>query len=190
MPTLGTNIAIIESGRILLIRHADFGAWGLPGGRVEATESLAVCAIREAREETGLDVRLKGLVGVYSLSSWHSGGNHTVLFTATPIGGDFDDRHGDEVHEVRYFSASALPASIIWWHQQRIQDALAGVGGACAWDQRPVWPEAPNPSLEELRLDRASGALRHARASWSVRRPDEAERLEVPGSPSQNGGNT
>ncbi len=64
---LGASVAIIQAGQILLIQREDFEVWGLPGGQVEAGESIAQAAMREARAETGLDVELTRLVGIYSL---------------------------------------------------------------------------------------------------------------------------
>jgi 8-oxo-dGTP pyrophosphatase MutT (NUDIX family) len=64
---LGCSAAIFdEQGRILLTRRADNGQWCLPGGRMESGESAAEACEREVWEETGLNVRVKRLVGVYS----------------------------------------------------------------------------------------------------------------------------
>ena len=54
------------AGRVLLLRRSDSGNWALPGGTLELGESITECAVREVREETGLDVEVMGLVGVYT----------------------------------------------------------------------------------------------------------------------------
>ncbi|WP_179855106.1 NUDIX domain-containing protein [Paractinoplanes atraurantiacus] len=55
-----------ERGRVLLMRRSGEGTWGLPGGGVEAGETWEQAARRECREETGWDVDLHGLLGIYS----------------------------------------------------------------------------------------------------------------------------
>lgn len=55
-----------EDGRVLVQRRADSGNWALPGGGMDLGESLPECAVREVREETGLNVELTGLVGIFS----------------------------------------------------------------------------------------------------------------------------
>ncbi len=55
-----------EDGRILLHRRSDNDLWSIPGGAMEIGESIAETAVRETREETGLDVRPLYVVGVYS----------------------------------------------------------------------------------------------------------------------------
>ena len=87
MPSLGVNIAIIRSGRILLTKREDLEVWCLPGGGVGAGESVAQAAVRESCEETGLEVQLIRLVGLYSRPGWRDGGDHVVLFAASPVGG-------------------------------------------------------------------------------------------------------
>src|SRR3569832_355812 len=64
---LGCSDAINDAkGRNLLTRRADYGQWCLPGGRMESGESAAEACEREVFEETGLKIRVKRLVGVYS----------------------------------------------------------------------------------------------------------------------------
>lgn len=53
-------------GRVLLVRRADSGNWTLPGGMQDLGESITQTAVREVREETGLDVELTGLIGIYT----------------------------------------------------------------------------------------------------------------------------
>jgi ADP-ribose pyrophosphatase YjhB (NUDIX family) len=59
-------IVVDDQGRILLHRRQDNDMWALPGGKMELGESLADCAIREVKEETGLDVQVVGIVGTYT----------------------------------------------------------------------------------------------------------------------------
>ncbi len=55
-----------DEGRILLQRRRDNGLWALPGGGMDLGDTLPGCAVREVKEETGLDVEVTGLVGTYT----------------------------------------------------------------------------------------------------------------------------
>ncbi|WP_280239749.1 NUDIX domain-containing protein [Nocardia abscessus] len=55
-----------ENGRVLMQRRGDSGNWSLPGGIMEVGETLEDCAVRETREETGLDIEITGLLGIYT----------------------------------------------------------------------------------------------------------------------------
>ena len=79
MPGLAVIVAIIEDEKVLLTKREDFEVWCLPGGGVEDGETLAEGAIREAKEETGLDVELTSLVGVYSRLGGGMRDTHAVL---------------------------------------------------------------------------------------------------------------
>lgn len=59
-------IVVDDEGRILLQRRSDSGNWALPGGTMDIGETLAQSIIREVQEETGFDVRIERIVGVYS----------------------------------------------------------------------------------------------------------------------------
>jgi len=64
------GVVVIEDGRILLVRrgHApEAGTWSLPGGRVEEGESTGEAALREAREETGLELQIGAVVGTFEI---------------------------------------------------------------------------------------------------------------------------
>ncbi|MDI6702590.1 NUDIX hydrolase [Methanothermobacter wolfeii] len=92
-PLLTVDIIIrFPEDRVVLIRRANppyRGAWAIPGGFVEYGETVEEAARREALEETGLEVELEGILGVYSDPSRDPRG-HTVsiCFTARPISGE------------------------------------------------------------------------------------------------------
>lgn len=160
MPNFGVGIAILVGDRVLLTRREDFEVWCLPGGSVEEGESLAQTAQREAREETGLEIRIERLVGVYSRPKWRDGGAHEIIFAASPIGGALspDPR---EVIETGWFGINDLPQPILPWMVQEIRDALGGVGGSAVWRQDLDWSFPAGLSRRELyRMRDESGLSR------------------------------
>ena len=127
MPGIAANVAVIQDGKILLTKREDFEVWCLPSGGVEEGESLAEAAIRETKEETGVDVELTRLVGVYS----RLGGIpdiHAVLYEAKPIGGELRLQPGETI-EVKYFAFDELPDEMAFAHKKRIADAISGNSG-------------------------------------------------------------
>ena len=80
-----------DDGSIILIKrgHAPFqGEWAIPGGKMDGDESIEETAIREAKEETGLDVSLTRIVGVYSKADRDPRGRFvSVVYVAKAIGG-------------------------------------------------------------------------------------------------------
>jgi ADP-ribose pyrophosphatase YjhB (NUDIX family) len=127
MSNAAVNVAVIHDGKILLTKRDDFHVWCLPSGGVEEGESLAEAAIRETKEETGVDVELTRLIGVYS----RLGGIpdvHAVLYEAKPIGGELKLQAGETI-EVKYFTPDELPKEIAFAHKKRILDAFDGRSG-------------------------------------------------------------
>ena len=150
MIIFGVTTAIMQDGKVLLIKREDFPVWCLPGGMLEEHESIAQAAIREAREETGLEVELTYLVGLYSRPNWRSGGGHELLFAARPVGGKLQgDPH--ETVAVGYFDPYDLPETLLWWHRQPIADALRGAVGV-AWSLDAIWPLGDQTREEALTL--------------------------------------
>lgn len=94
VPSVNT-IVRDDTGRILLIRRTDNDRWSLPGGKIDLGESLVQAAVRETREETGIDCQITGIAGIYSnprhLVEYTSDGEvrqeFTIVLTATPTGG-------------------------------------------------------------------------------------------------------
>ena len=115
--------ALIElpDGRIVLVRRRNPPAgWAIPGGFIEAGESAEKAAIREAREETGLDVRLGVLLGVYSEPS-RDPRHHTltIVYTATASGTPVG---GDDAAEARAFDRDSIPGNLAFDHPQILAD--------------------------------------------------------------------
>lgn len=102
-PVVAAGVAIVEGDEILLIRRANHphqGMWAVPGGKVDRGESLAEAATREAREETGLLVKLDEVIWVgESMADDH----HLVLidFLGQAIGGELAP--SDDALEARWF---------------------------------------------------------------------------------------
>ena len=148
MPVLAVIVAIIENRKILLTKREDFEVWCLPGGGVEDGESVAEAAIREAKEETGVDVELTSLVGVYSRLGGMRNDVHAVLFRARPIGGELRLQPGETI-EVAFFPFEDLPKELLFGHQQRIADAIANLRGV-AMKQEIHNPDENRPTRKEL----------------------------------------
>ena len=117
VPIFGVCTVVTQGGRVLLVQREDSGAWCLPGGAIEPGETLAQAAVREAREETGQEVRLNRLVGVYSRPRWQQGGSHDVVFAGEAAGGALVTATPESV-DARFFPPDALPADLLWWERR------------------------------------------------------------------------
>lgn len=127
MPGLVVNVAVIHENKILLTQREDFETWILPSGGVEDGESIAQAAIRETKEETGLDVELTSLIGIYSRLG-NMIPNHAVLFVAKSIGGEIKCQQGETI-AVKWFPFDEIPSPLSVGQEQKIKDAMAGKSG-------------------------------------------------------------
>jgi ADP-ribose pyrophosphatase YjhB (NUDIX family) len=103
-----------DAEELLLIRRSDNDNWAVPGGAVDLGESLTQAAVRETREESGIDCEITGLVGIYTdprhVLLYTSNGEvrqeFSVVLTARVTGGDLAT--SSETSEVRWVPASAV----------------------------------------------------------------------------------
>ncbi|MFQ6029278.1 MAG: NUDIX domain-containing protein, partial [Dehalococcoidia bacterium] len=130
----GAAAIIFDDARqqVLLTSRADNGRWCLPGGGMDPGESAAETCVREVLEETGLEVEVTRLVGVYTspdIIVEYSDGNKVqpvaFSFEARVVGGEL--QLSDETTEYGYFPVNALDSlDLMEHHRQRIEDALLG----------------------------------------------------------------
>jgi 8-oxo-dGTP pyrophosphatase MutT (NUDIX family) len=102
------------TGELLLEWRRDNGLWTLPGGAMHIGERLADTAVREVYEETGIDIQITGIVGIYSdprhIIAYDDGEvrqQFNICFAAHPIGGSL--RPSSESHTVRWIPIDQLP---------------------------------------------------------------------------------
>jgi ADP-ribose pyrophosphatase len=115
-------VLVVRDGRVLLLRRGAepaAGSWDLPGGFLEADEHPAAGAVREVREEVGLDIVLTGLLGIYMGVYSASGDAESILnvaYLATAPGGE--PRPSGEAIELAWFTPEALPDDIAFAHNR------------------------------------------------------------------------
>jgi ADP-ribose pyrophosphatase YjhB (NUDIX family) len=179
---IAVNVAVIQDGKILLTKRDDFETWILPSGGVEENESIAQAAIRETKEETGLDVELTHLVGIYSRLG-NMPGSHSVLFAARLKGGEIKCQEGETI-AVEWFEPNQIPTPLAIGHKKRIEDALSGVSGEVVLQEviQTAYP-ADNLTQEHLvKLRDQSGLSRQAFWIQLVEQTTQREEIEVKGS--------
>ncbi|WP_052864989.1 NUDIX domain-containing protein [Streptomyces niger] len=125
MVVAASAVVTDAEGRILLQRRVDNGLWALPGGAMELGDSLSGAAVREVKEETGLDVEITGLVGTYTdprhVIEYGDGEvrrQFNVCFTARAVGGTL--AVSDESTEVRFVAPRDIDA-LSMHHTQRLR---------------------------------------------------------------------
>ncbi|SDN09558.1 ADP-ribose pyrophosphatase YjhB, NUDIX family [Fictibacillus solisalsi] len=132
---LKAGVAVIllnEENQVLLQKRADVGLWGIPSGHIEIGETVSEAAIREVKEETNLDIRIKKLIGVYSDPSsqvfTYPNGKAvhfiTTCFLAEIIGGELRCNSSESL-EIKFFEQQNLPQDLLKMHPRWLKDALA-----------------------------------------------------------------
>jgi len=135
-PTAAVDVIIENKGKILLTKRAVppfLGKWVLPGGKVDYGETVERAAVREAKEETGLKIRLKEILGVYS-DPKRDPRRHTVstAFLAEVAGGELKTNF--EASEFLWASArEALKKELGFDHKKILRDYAKRKKGQTFW---------------------------------------------------------
>jgi 8-oxo-dGTP diphosphatase len=116
---IGVSALIFDGGHVLLAHRRDIDWWNLPGGGMELGETVEEAVCREVREETGLEVVVEYLVGVYSKPQKRE---IVLTFRCRVIGGELTPT--EESRACAYFAPDALPLNTLPKHRQRVEDAL------------------------------------------------------------------
>ena len=121
---------IVKEDKILLQRRTDNGKWGFIGGLVEMNETYEQAALREIREETGLEVRLENFLGIFHNHNmvWSNGdAAHVIsaMYTARIVSGA--PRIDEESYELRFFGADEMPELFAEDHIAALQAYRQGI---------------------------------------------------------------
>jgi 8-oxo-dGTP diphosphatase len=114
-----------ESGEILLVQEGKEhvkGQWNIPSGGYDGDETIEEAAKREAREETGLEVELEGVIGIYTRDAERKPDvkNVMIVFEATKTGGVLKSGYQDEILGVKYFSGEEIKDLELRFNIQKI----------------------------------------------------------------------
>ena len=122
--TLTVDAIIPYRGKIVVIRRRNEpfkGYYALPGGIVEYGETVEEAVLREVKEETGLDVKIHKLVGVYSDPNRDPRGHFvSICFITLPVGGEL--KAGSDAKDIALFSLDNIP-KLAFDHNKMIEDA-------------------------------------------------------------------
>ena len=116
-----------DEGRVLLQKRSNTEElWGFPGGMMELGESAAETAVREVREETGLDVEITSLLGIYSKYSDQYPNDDkaqpiAIVFKGVVAGGELKI-YGEETHDLRFFHPDQAPKLFNPQHNDILKD--------------------------------------------------------------------
>ena len=109
-PKVAAAALIEENGAVLLVRRINEpgrGMWTLPAGFIDAGEDPALAAARECLEETGLQVKISGLLDIVSGREHSHGADFVIVYRAEVLGGEL--QAGDDADQVKWFSRTDLP---------------------------------------------------------------------------------
>ena len=121
---------IVREGKVLFQRRSDNGKWGLIGGLVEMNETYEQAALREIREETGLEVRLESFLGIFHNHDmvWSNGDRAHVIsamYTAEIVRGE--PRIDEESFELRFFAPEEFPVCFAEDHAAALEAWRRGI---------------------------------------------------------------
>ncbi len=115
-----------ENGEVLLQRRGDCDMWGFPGGTVELGETPQMAAVREVKEETGLDVMVGDLIGIYTdfdveCANGDRFQSILIAYELAAVGGELFCDHR-ETMELKYFGLNDVPKLFCKQHDEILRD--------------------------------------------------------------------
>ena len=125
-PEVAVGVVVLSGdGRVVLVKRARpprVDEWSIPGGRQQWGETIAECAVREVKEETGLDAHLVGLIdvvdGIFHDAEGTLSHHYTLVdFVAKASG---EPRAGDDAGDARWVPLNAIGRYKLWSETQRI----------------------------------------------------------------------
>src|SRR5438270_8749332 len=141
---IGVYAIIFADSRVLLALRRNINWWNLPGGGMELGETVDEALRREVREETGLEVEVEQLVGVYSKPQKQE---VVLTFRCQIKGGTLQPT--EEIRESRFFDPHSLPHNLLPKHRERVQDALLNRQSAIIKAQRTSTEEDQGLASQE-----------------------------------------
>jgi ADP-ribose pyrophosphatase YjhB (NUDIX family) len=159
MSSLTSAVAAVvtdPAGRVLLCQQSQgHRLWILPGGRIRQGESPVRAAVRDIREETGMETDIIDLIGIYQLTGDTCGEDLPDLlmhvFRGTAPGGEATVNAPGRICRLSWHDPDALPAPMTATARTAIADAVAGRAGVLRIverDAEPEIPEATEPAAE------------------------------------------
>jgi 8-oxo-dGTP diphosphatase len=125
-PVACAGVVCLRGGEVLLVRRGKpprLGQWSLPGGRIEWGETAAAAALRELKEETGVDAEVLGLLDVVD---HFDEATHLVLVDYAVRWTAGEPVAGDDAAEARFFAAAEALGRVEWSQTRRIIAAAVG----------------------------------------------------------------
>ncbi len=120
--TIGAfGIIFDEQKRVLLVHRTDYDLWNLPGGTLENFESPLNAVKREVKEETGLEIEVSKLLGIYNKENKN---DIAFSFLCKVVGGKIT--LNDEADKIEYFEIEKIPSNTVLKQLERIKDYLSG----------------------------------------------------------------
>jgi ADP-ribose pyrophosphatase YjhB (NUDIX family)/GNAT superfamily N-acetyltransferase len=185
-PVPGVGLLVEMEGGIVLVQRGQqpfAGWWALPAGYIEADESVEQAAVRECWEETGLDVDLLELFGVYSFPEGPVHSGIIIFYRAQPREGEL--RAGDDAQDVGIFPPDELPERLAFrthreviqrWVHSRSPEFRAQVPGTAIREARP---EDESRVLDLLPLIPANAEMTPAEKQAAAQRFRESLAIDV-----------
>lgn len=115
------RVLVVTEAGVLLLKRPSPAVWEMPGGAVDPGESPAEAAVRETAEETGLQVRLTGLLGTFHRRGWLGG--TVFLYRAEPVGGHLETNY--EARRLAFFKPGQPIRLMLPWHRPYWERAQA-----------------------------------------------------------------